>query len=1044
MPCGRLRLSCPLPFPTPPVAPRALPTRRSVPLRPGRRPVPPGREHFDVLVVGGGITGAGVALDAASRGLRTALVEKDDFASGTSSKSSKLVHGGLRYLQQREFRLVYENLAERQRLLDNAPHLVSPAPLPHPPVRAGRAWSTAGVAKSYRTALWLYDLTGGMRIGPAPPARRAGPRRWPTCRPCDTDRLVAGFLYWDARTDDARLTLGCCDRGARPRRRRANHARVVADSSTGERRVRATEAVGQTRRPAATAADFESAARVVVNAAGVWADQIRALDEGAATRRSHPPGQGHPPHRSRRAGCPCDIAAVLPVPEDHRSIFVVPWGEPTGLPGHHRHRLRRSRSTTRLHCPRTSPTSSAPSTPSPPQPLDPGRRHRRVGRPAAPLAPGRGRHALTSAPPTCPAAHRRHLGRRRGHRHGGQAHHLSQDGRRHRRCRRPPPGRSARAAVGAPRSSDSTGPTGTPARPRRRSAERLGDQAPPRTWPVGTAPRPAGVWPCRRPARAARAVGPGLPYLGVEAVYAVATRWRGRSTTCSTAPDAGRAARGRSRPPPPPSGGPLAWPPIWVERRPRRPRPRPTPRSEPLGRSRACRRGRQDSARSPPDRPAVSGVTGADAARRPVTPIDAAPSVHRRPPGRGHARRRRAEVDVAPTSPASMSATRSSDDDESRAEAGRDWWPLAVGWAARGQVPARPAVMRPTADTAQVAAVLAACNDAGVPVTPSAGRSGVCGGRSPSSAGVALDLTGLAGIVDVDDHVPLGRPARRHLRPRPGSRAARRPRRHPRPLAPVDGPLHRRRLAGLPRRRPVLRPLRQDRGHGHRPRGGTGRRRASSAPAARAPLGHRPRPEPALRGQRGHPRGHHRGPASGSTRYRGERAPAFGFAPSRTGSTPAGGSCGAGPPRRCSGSTTRPSRAASSTSRRPTCSSSSTRAIPAWSTPPWPWSTTSAGRRRQLDATLVDRWMEQRNDVSALAPLWRHGIVVDTVEVSGPLVGAARPLPTRCSTPSTAWTGRSPPPPTSPTPTPTAPACTSPSPDGLPPGSGDRPTDGLE
>src|SRR5437016_10480687 len=85
-------------------------------------------EHFDLLVIGGGITGAGVALDAASRGLRTALVERGDFAAGTSSKSSKLVHGGLRYLQQREFALVYENLAERQRLLENAPHLVSVLP----------------------------------------------------------------------------------------------------------------------------------------------------------------------------------------------------------------------------------------------------------------------------------------------------------------------------------------------------------------------------------------------------------------------------------------------------------------------------------------------------------------------------------------------------------------------------------------------------------------------------------------------------------------------------------------------------------------------------------------------------------------------------------------------------------------------------------------------------------------------------------------------------------------------------------------------------
>src|SRR5258706_1095028 len=81
-------------------------------------------EQFDVVIVGGGITGVGCALDAASRGLRTALVERDDFASGTSSKSSKLVHGGLRYLQQREVRLVYEALYERQRALENAPHLV--------------------------------------------------------------------------------------------------------------------------------------------------------------------------------------------------------------------------------------------------------------------------------------------------------------------------------------------------------------------------------------------------------------------------------------------------------------------------------------------------------------------------------------------------------------------------------------------------------------------------------------------------------------------------------------------------------------------------------------------------------------------------------------------------------------------------------------------------------------------------------------------------------------------------------------------------------
>ena len=97
-------------------------------VRSHRQPQPSGEGTFDVLVVGGGITGAGVALDAAARGLRTALVERDDFASGTSSKSSKLVHGGLRYLQNGDVRLVYEALHERQRLLRNAPHLVKVLP----------------------------------------------------------------------------------------------------------------------------------------------------------------------------------------------------------------------------------------------------------------------------------------------------------------------------------------------------------------------------------------------------------------------------------------------------------------------------------------------------------------------------------------------------------------------------------------------------------------------------------------------------------------------------------------------------------------------------------------------------------------------------------------------------------------------------------------------------------------------------------------------------------------------------------------------------
>src|SRR5438132_8236279 len=114
-------------------------------------------EHFDVLVVGGGITGAGVALDAASRGLHTALIERDDFASGTSSKSSKLVHGGLRYLQNGDVRLVYEALAERQRLRKNAPHLVKIMPFLIPIFGGKDGIIPKSVARALGWAMWMYD-----------------------------------------------------------------------------------------------------------------------------------------------------------------------------------------------------------------------------------------------------------------------------------------------------------------------------------------------------------------------------------------------------------------------------------------------------------------------------------------------------------------------------------------------------------------------------------------------------------------------------------------------------------------------------------------------------------------------------------------------------------------------------------------------------------------------------------------------------------------------------------------------------------------------
>jgi glycerol-3-phosphate dehydrogenase len=278
-------------------------------------------EHFDVLVVGGGVTGAGVALDAASRGLKTALVEKSDFASGTSSKSSKMIHGGLRYLQQREFRLVYENLAERQRLLENAPHLVSPLPFLIPLFgRDGVVSKT--VARSYSVALWLYDLTGGLRIG-ARHKRVTKSQALAHLPTLQADRLVAGFLYFDARADDARLTLtlartAAIEYGAVV----ANYTSVVALTADDQG---VTNGALVRPEPSDASSDFAVRARVVVNATGVWADDVRALDEGTHPRAIRPAKGVHLSLPADRL--PCDIAAVIPVPQDRRSIFVVPWPE---------------------------------------------------------------------------------------------------------------------------------------------------------------------------------------------------------------------------------------------------------------------------------------------------------------------------------------------------------------------------------------------------------------------------------------------------------------------------------------------------------------------------------------------------------------------------------------------------------------------------------------------------------------------------------------------------------------------------------------------
>ncbi|MDQ2728785.1 MAG: glycerol-3-phosphate dehydrogenase/oxidase [Actinomycetota bacterium] len=270
--------------------------------------------HFDVVIIGGGITGAGVALDAAARGLRTALVEADDLAAGTSSASSKLVHGGLRYLSSHDYRLVYEALAERQRLLRNAPHLVHPLPFLIP--LFGRDGTVAkGVAQAYSSALWLYDLTGGLRIGHR--HRRIGAAEALAHVPLlRTDRLVASFVYWDAQTDDARLTL------ALARTAVLAYGATVATRArvTGFLRAGATSGVAGVRLADGT----EVRGEVVVNATGVWSAEVANLPGGSSPGTTLRPAKGaHVTVRADRL--PCDTAAVLSVPGDHRSVFIVPW-----------------------------------------------------------------------------------------------------------------------------------------------------------------------------------------------------------------------------------------------------------------------------------------------------------------------------------------------------------------------------------------------------------------------------------------------------------------------------------------------------------------------------------------------------------------------------------------------------------------------------------------------------------------------------------------------------------------------------------------------
>jgi len=282
------------------------------------------RRGVEVLVIGGGITGAGVALDAASRGYRVGLVEQADFASATSSRSTKLVHGGVRYLPQGHLGLVYQALRERRRLLRLAPHLVRPLPFLLPLYAGARrplglrlpSLALPLAPLGVRAGLIVYDLFArdpGLHhrsISLIQVAQQAADLR--------TDHLRAAFVYYDARTDDVRLTHAVLSAARSYGAGTVNNCRVVDLVRRGGR------VAGARVEDRLTGGLFEVEAKYVVNATGVWAQRVAALDGPAPFQLRHSLGT----HVVLQPGAvQTSLALVIPETDDGRIAFLIPWAD---------------------------------------------------------------------------------------------------------------------------------------------------------------------------------------------------------------------------------------------------------------------------------------------------------------------------------------------------------------------------------------------------------------------------------------------------------------------------------------------------------------------------------------------------------------------------------------------------------------------------------------------------------------------------------------------------------------------------------------------
>lgn len=271
---------------------------------------------FDLLIIGGGITGAGAARDAARRGLKVCLVDQEDLASGTSSRSSKLVHGGLRYLENLEFALVFEAVSERRVLTEIAPHLVAPMGFLFPVYKRSRR-----SVFTVNLGMWVYD---GLSLFRSPRIHQnLGAKAVAEVEPMlGQDGLKGAPLYWDCSTDDARLTLESALDAVSQGAVVLTWTKVTGLLHNDQGRVSGVKVRDQL-----SGEEREISANAVINATGPWSDKTRQLSAPAAADRLRPTKGVHIVVNASRLKV--NHAVVCFHPTDGRVLFAIPWGEQT-------------------------------------------------------------------------------------------------------------------------------------------------------------------------------------------------------------------------------------------------------------------------------------------------------------------------------------------------------------------------------------------------------------------------------------------------------------------------------------------------------------------------------------------------------------------------------------------------------------------------------------------------------------------------------------------------------------------------------------------